>query len=68
MSITDSRYRIIRSLNDSRCWIEDKETGGLTEPFALEDMYISRIGMYEDLRIVYRFTVAVRNVDKEGGE
>ena len=59
--MTDSKYRIIRSLKDSRCWIEDKETGQLTEPFKIEDLYISKMGMYEDLRTVYGLTVILRD-------
>ena len=62
--MTDNRYKIISSLYDKKHWIEDNETGGLTEPFNLEDLDIDRIGMFGDLRIVYNLTIALKNVEK----
>jgi len=58
--ITASKYKLICSLAAPVCWIENKENGKLTEPFNLEDVYISKMGMAEDLSIVYGFTVCIK--------
>lgn len=44
--------------------IELLQKGGLTEPFNLEDLDINRIRMFEDLRIVYNLTIALKNIEK----
>ena len=68
--MTDSRYKLVLSLEDSlsgvlKYRIEDKGTGMLSESFTLEDIYISKLGMYEDLRIVYSFMVALEDIPSE---
>lgn len=44
-------------------WIENKETGGLTESFRLDDLMVQRTGMTENMKGVYSLTVVVREVN-----